>query len=365
LTVVAVVLLVVGSSGCGGGSGGEPAAETDTVMLTCGEGLPFPSRALHGPEGAEKGSGPEAAVLRRIIAERGSSGEDSIATTGWRVLADNRYGVFYGSGQPPRMSMATVWREHGELDSGPAGSCLVHRYRAGYEAARWRVTDGDERPSEHLTFDVTEAGCASGEAPGPRLRPAEVEETDDSVIVTFWVRTQTGGQTCQGNPHTTVTVDLAAALGDRVVLDGGPYPPAPVHADGSIASSTTTTTGPPPSDAAAARKAIDAAFHTAFDADIPDAVALESVENGANLRDVSRTAAKKHPDRAATTAVTVRSVRFIDRTHAEVRYDLRYRGTTEPDALEGSAVRVNGRWKVSHQTRCDVIVQADLACPAG
>jgi hypothetical protein len=371
------VMLVLAVAACGDAEvttvpgGGEPSAAPEPVTLTCGEGLPFSSDALDGATGAEDGHSPEADVLRSIIASRRASPEDLLPPTGWRVLADTPDGVIYGAGGAPRIGFATVWRKGGTLDAGPAGSCQVRRYREGYEAATWVLHGAPAPETRDLVVEVTEGACADGQAPGDRLQPRELDETDDAVTLTFWVRSQTGMHTCPGNPATTVTVHLDRALGDRSLLDGRWYPPrdlmrdevdAPTATTGP-ASTTVVTTGPAPDDPDAAEAAIDEAFHDAFDADVPREVRDAAVEDGPELAEAGQQASVKYPDAAKTITVTVHSITFIDQTHAAVTFELSYSGAMLLGAQDGQAVFLDGRWKVSHATRCAVIVQAGVACP--
>lgn len=55
---------------------------------------------------------------------------------------------------------------------------------------------------------------------------ADIQISDDTVMVTFGVVPLGGAQECQGNPPTAVTVRLPEPLGDRRLLDGGREPPA-------------------------------------------------------------------------------------------------------------------------------------------
>ena len=366
---------VTGDEGAGAGSG----ARVDP-MLTCGEGLPFRASALDGPTGAEEADTPEAEHLREVIAQRaGRPEEDGIAATGWRLLAKNRYGVTFGAGEPSSMSMATIWLEDGVWDNGPAGRCRLHRYREGYELADWKPHDVLALDRQELVLDVREAACASGEAPGDRLQPAEVVEDDASVTVTFWVKSQTGAQDCPGNPVTTVTVPLDQPLGTRELRDGGPWPAAPYLDDDPVPTSppggssttvvppsTTETTiveGDPPADRQAVEAEIDRAFHLAFDAGHTDEERFAVVEDGPALLPAGRAAAAKYPEAAKSITVTVHRIVFRDPTHAAVNFELFYERAMLLGPQDGEALLVDGRWLVSRDTRCRIIEQAGVACP--
>lgn len=72
---------------------------------------------------------------------------------------------------------------------------------------------------------VLEESCASGKTAVGRVEPPTIEVTGTSVIVTFSVRQQPGGQDCQGNPPTPFVFELPEPLGNRTLYDGGDEPP--------------------------------------------------------------------------------------------------------------------------------------------
>jgi hypothetical protein len=333
--------------------------------------------ALDGPTGAENATTPEAEALRGVIARRGGPPEeDGIPATGWRLLAEGPYGYFFGAGGPPRMAMVTIWIEDGELDAGPAGQCVTRRYREGFEVARWTLHEVPRLDATELVVDVSESSCASGEAPGDRLQPAEVVENEESVTLTFWIKPLGGAQDCPGNPPTVQTVHLDAPLDQRALLDGAFYPGREVRRDESSSGSSTTVVsattvappttvaeGEPPADPDAARAAIDAAFHTAFDAGIPDEQRFAAVEDGPELLAAGRRAAAKFPEAAASISATVHRITFIDPTRAAVNFELLYEGAMLLGPQDGEAVFLDGHWKVSRATRCAIIEQAGVSCP--
>jgi len=72
---------------------------------------------------------------------------------------------------------------------------------------------------------VRETACASGRTPEGRVDPPEIEVTDASFTVRYWIRKMPGGQDCQGNAPFPVTLELPEPLGDRQLLDGSASPP--------------------------------------------------------------------------------------------------------------------------------------------
>lgn len=83
-----------------------------------------------------------------------------------------------------------------------------------------------EPSPDQTTIDllVIERACASGQSAEGRVELVELEETDDQVRLHIGVRPyepegDATGVTCQGNPPTPFTVELAEPLGDRQVVD--------------------------------------------------------------------------------------------------------------------------------------------------
>ena len=76
---------------------------------------------------------------------------------------------------------------------------------------------------------VTEAACASGREMGDALQGPQVVETDTTVLIAFAaIPLAERVVNCQGNPSTSVTVELTQPLGDRTIYDGLYVPPKPL-----------------------------------------------------------------------------------------------------------------------------------------
>ncbi|GAA1117595.1 hypothetical protein GCM10009582_13530 [Arthrobacter flavus] len=71
--------------------------------------------------------------------------------------------------------------------------------------------------------------CTGARDPAPFLATEPVVvETEDEVTV-YWTSQQIqGGADCPGNPWVERTLQLDQALGDRTLMDGSTWPPAPV-----------------------------------------------------------------------------------------------------------------------------------------
>lgn len=108
--------------------------------------------------------------------------------------------------------------------SGGGGACVVRRLPpAGTGAVDWALDPAFPTPdagSTELHVLATERACTGGSEIGDRLLGPQVVETDDAVRIAFASIPLTGSQTCPGNPSTAVTIALAAALGERAILDG-------------------------------------------------------------------------------------------------------------------------------------------------
>lgn len=75
---------------------------------------------------------------------------------------------------------------------------------------------------------VTERECASGQLPGERLQPPQIETSSDEVVVTFFVESMLVTEitvTCQGSPSIQYLLNLGEPLGNRTLKDGGPPSP--------------------------------------------------------------------------------------------------------------------------------------------
>ena len=83
-----------------------------------------------------------------------------------------------------------------------------------------------------LHVRATEIGCASGQPMGDRLQGPQVIESDDAIRIAFAVTLQVGGQDCQGNPSTPVTITLDEPLGDRTLIDAVDPARQPVMGEG-------------------------------------------------------------------------------------------------------------------------------------
>jgi hypothetical protein len=59
----------------------------------------------------------------------------------------------------------------------------------------------------------------------------------------------------------------------------------------------------------------------------------------------------------------VDAVRMIDAQHASVDYTLLWNGTPQFGRRTGTAVRIDGVWKVSRDTECALLALGNITCP--
>jgi endonuclease/exonuclease/phosphatase family metal-dependent hydrolase len=131
------------------------------------------------------------------------------------------------------------------------------------------------------------------------------------------------------------------------------------EATGASVTTTSTSTAAPAGEVdEATRTAVTDAFRTLFDGDITDVDAkLAALEDGEILRPFFLATYAAQGDLVERIRVRIDGIEPVDADHANVTYSLLLDGSPVLDHLEGSAVRVNGRWLVSRRTYCDVSTQ--------
>ncbi|HMD45137.1 MAG TPA: Clp protease N-terminal domain-containing protein [Acidimicrobiales bacterium] len=120
--------------------------------------------------------------------------------------------------------------------------------------------------------------------------------------------------------------------------------------------------GPPPADEIAARTAIERAVADFFTIDAEGAV--PAVEDGSDLGRYLEQAAG-HPSVPPDTLpdVVVDAVVFENEDQAAVWFTIWVDGEAMLTRHRGDALRVDGDWKVSRATFCDVMARAGVLCP--
>jgi len=105
-------------------------------------------------------------------------------------------------------------------------SCALTLPLDGLESALGTL-DPENLPNAESTavsLLVTEFACNSGEDAEGRVEVVELVETETTVEVVLATRPRAGAHTCPSNPATPFTLELAAPLGDRQLLNAGVLP---------------------------------------------------------------------------------------------------------------------------------------------
>ncbi len=199
-------------------------------LVSCGGDAAFPRSALDHPFGFETGDHPLVPVLLEHL-----SGEfASYAEASWRLLHEDDRGALLEADDPAG-TVAFEWTGERWIWSGfSSGACdpgVV--LPPGLGEASWVLDPAADPPgpdSRSVAVLVSELDCTGGSEIGERLVGPEVSESEDQVVIAFAVVPLEGGAfTCPSNPPRSVTVELSAPLGDRVLADGRWAPPRPVR----------------------------------------------------------------------------------------------------------------------------------------
>ena len=224
LAVAALSLSACGVQLPGLGVGPEPGAR-----LTCGGGPSFPAALLEGDGGAENGTDPAAAALRRHL-EMNHMDIDFLPDTGWVEVSRTDSDVLYLAPDPAAegsWANVSVGQDGGAWEVEGWGGCpLQPDVGQGLGIASFRVAPDNELDpaATEIAVAVTERACNSGEDASGRIVVAAIDADDDSVTVTLAVRPRGGAQTCPSNPDTPFVLELPEPLGDRALLDGSQVP---------------------------------------------------------------------------------------------------------------------------------------------
>jgi hypothetical protein len=103
-----------------------------------------------------------------------------------------------------------------------SGSCRLRAWRDGETAVPWWVADENtiDGTTTKVGVRVQEENCASGKNAAGRIERLWVFYGNKRIVVTYFVKPLTGGQTCQGNPSTPAVLRLEEPVGDRRLIDG-------------------------------------------------------------------------------------------------------------------------------------------------
>jgi hypothetical protein len=150
-------------------------------------------------------------------------------------------------------------------------------------------------------------------------------------------------------------------------------PPDPGRQDGGTATPvpvppTTAPTLPPPSgeepaDPDAARAAIVEAYTTATDGSLTVAERRAYIEDSDELGPYLDRAAAPYLGILEHQTVSLGDIVFLDAERATLVYTLSFGGRMASQTDVGYAVVDDGRWKVSRETVCALILRAGVTCP--
>lgn len=206
--------------------GSGPALDPPLPPFLACDGLTFPSGAIIGTSPARPAVGDIADALSAVVRE----------PSAWHVLVSVPGRVVYGSidqtSKPWQLRHVTVEATpEGWQATDPDGVCDLRAVPGpDLNVASWTLDETPTSADRSLRVLVMEEACASGRTAEGRIEPPLLFLDKDRVIVTIGVRPAGGGQDCPGHGSAPYTVELGQALGDRVLLDGGVYPPLNVRA---------------------------------------------------------------------------------------------------------------------------------------
>jgi hypothetical protein len=147
---------------------------------------------------------------------------------GWRLLARSETEALFGQGLPPELVTAAV-REDPKRGTWSCVSKTSRRAlratRDGIRASAWHLDEGVELSAEDtvLRICVTEQTFAGGRRADGRVLAPDLHENEHELVVTIYVRPETGFQMRTPNPETPVRVVLPHPVGNRKVIDGAVY----------------------------------------------------------------------------------------------------------------------------------------------
>jgi hypothetical protein len=197
-------------------------------MYTCGGDERFPPEVIVGQGTAESEDGLAGDALRAFLASPDGIGFPAM---GWHRAFETQTQVVFvapGNDESPWMMVSFSAGPTGtRLDRWGTCAATIALPDTVGNAAWWIDPNGGPIDAGATTIPalIRERACAGGRSPEGRVLEPVVSFTDDAVIVVFGVASQDGPQTCPSNPAFSVTIELSEPLGDRVLLDGGSFPP--------------------------------------------------------------------------------------------------------------------------------------------
>lgn len=215
----------------------DDAAAGDPLWSCRGELPGFPRAVLDGPLGVETMPGAVFDGLRAALEAMRPEfelepREDRPHELPWLLAAyedDLALFLVRHPGDAEHYSALFVERDGAEWSFGAYfGDCQLRPLIThGLGSSEWRVDPASPPTPESTSFpiEVMEHECASGQPPDGRIAEPIVDYGEDVITITIPVREVEGVATCPSNPWTPFVLELDEPIGDRQLVDGGPWPP--------------------------------------------------------------------------------------------------------------------------------------------
>ncbi len=188
-------------------------------FVSDGAGLPFSPLVLEGAPEPLDSTDPAVSAL---------AGQLDGRLAGWRLLARTDKEALFGRGLPPELLTVVV---NQEAKRG-TWSCVaknsgrpLRATRDGIRASSWHLDEAVELMPEDtsLRICVTEQTFAGGRRADGRVLAPDLYANEQELVLTMYVKPQSGFQMRTPNPETPVRVALAHPIGDRALIDGAVY----------------------------------------------------------------------------------------------------------------------------------------------
>jgi hypothetical protein len=188
-------------------------------FVSDGAGLPFSPLLLDQPPEPLDPADPAVSALSEQL-----DGQ----LVGWRLLARTDEEALFGYRLPPNLLTVAVRREA----KRGTWSCVakskgrpLRATRDGIRASSWHLDETVELTPEDtvLRICVTEQTFAGGRRADGRVLAPDVYEGEHELVLTMYVKPESGFQMRTPNPETPVRVALAHPIGYRELIDGAVY----------------------------------------------------------------------------------------------------------------------------------------------
>jgi hypothetical protein len=188
-------------------------------FVSDGAGMPFSPFVLERPPEPLDFSDPAVSALAAQLDRQ---------LVGWRPLARTDTELQFGRGLPPEL-LTVVVRQDAKRGTW---SCVANRSgrplratRDGIRASSWHLDEIVELKPEDtvLRICVTEQTFAGGRRADGRVLAPDLYESEHEIVLTMYVKPQSGFQMRRPNPETPVRVALTHPVGHREVIDGAVY----------------------------------------------------------------------------------------------------------------------------------------------